>query len=339
MTTNCCSEALEKFEFGSAALRQRQVCDAIRFYRLAERLGYPPNECAAALWQCWMLKGEFERAWQESDRIAQMNLHDPYRFWEGQPWHGKNVMLRCLHGLGDTIQFVRYATLLRNSARSVTAQVHPQLVRLIEGVAGIDRVITWEQPEGDWDLAMEVTELPRAFRTTIDSIPVKKAYIEIPSANILSARSHVAPFQLPRIGLAWQSGNWDLARCIPPHLFNRLLSSLHCEFYVLQKGVRACDTGLKIRDLEAFAADVLDTAALMLNLSLIISVDTMTAHLAGALGKPLWLLLPFAGDWRWMLDRTDSPWYPSARLFRQKQPDDWEPVIAEVQAELSALCG
>ena len=163
------------FSLGQRLLSCRNVQDAIHAFDSAQRCGYSATECAAARWHCWMLLGRLERAWQESDFITSIGAPDPNRFWDGRSWHGQRVMLRCLHGLGDTIQFIRYAPLLRQTCRSLTVQTHPQLVTLLKGVSGVDHVCTWGngyvENASDWDMQMEVTELPRAFRTTSATIP------------------------------------------------------------------------------------------------------------------------------------------------------------------------
>lgn len=349
-------------------LRLCKIEDAVRCLREAERLGYDANECAAARWNCWMLSGQFELAWQESDQIARNGPEDPHRFWNGQSWAGKRVMLRCLHGLGDTIQFIRYAPLIRHTSSSLIAQVHPQLVTLIQGVSGIDKVITWgksaEVEERDWEMQMEVTELPRAFRSTISSLPTTIPYIQVAAERIewasglfgntrttehggsvsdLSEDAAVSCALFPpgrnlRIGVAWQSGPWDPARSISLDFLGPLFALRGCEFYSLQKEADLHEIRKRwpLRDLEIYAKDVRDTAALILNLDLVVAVDTMTAHLAGALGRPVWVLLPFRADWRWMLKRTDSPWYPTLRLFRQTEPGNWVPVIDAMIRRLQA---
>ena len=135
-----------------------------------------------------MLLGDFERAWHESDFISAKIFTDPNRYWDGRPWKGQHLMLRCLHGLGDTIQFIRYAAVLKQHCCSLTVQTHPQLVTLLQGVPGIDRVCTWGSSDledtSDWDLQMEVTELPRALRTTVGTIPATVPYIRVPKERI-----------------------------------------------------------------------------------------------------------------------------------------------------------
>lgn len=306
----------------------------------AQRLGYAAEECAAARWHCWMLLGNFERAWQESDFISVAGK-DSNRFWDGRSWSGRHVMLHCLHGLGDTIQFIRYAPMLKQSCRSLTVQTHPQLVTLLESVPGIDRVCTWgpdcAESASNWDMQMEVTELPRAFRTTVATIPAAAPYIPIPKERIEWGTNCIPFTRKMRVGIAWEAGPWNPARSIRLDELAPLLSCESCCFCGLQKGASLGDLGgpAPVFNPEAQSADVRDTAALILNLDLIVTVDTMTAHLAGALGRRVWILLPATADWRWMLERSDTPWYPSARLFRQRVPRDWRGVIETLRTALA----
>ncbi len=320
------------FERGRQLLADRQVKDALHCFDAAQRLGRDANECAAVRWYCWMLAGDFTRALEESDRIAASGAPDPHRFWDGSPWRGRHVMLRCLHGLGDTIQFIRYAPHLRETCSDLTVQTHPQLVTLLQGVPGVDRVISWGPgwPEDTaWDLQLEVNELLRVFRSSLSSIPREIPYICVTEERIHWAAQIIRAPQPLRLGLCWQAGPWDQERSIPFDDLSHLLAQYR--FFNLQKGI---ESGLLI-DAEKFASDVRDTAALISNLDLVITVDTLTAHLAGALGRPVWILLPFCADWRWMLQRDDSPWYPTARLFRQQRQGDWATLLAQVAEALS----
>jgi hypothetical protein len=336
------SSAAEVFACGEALLKDRTIPEAIECFNEAQRLGFDAAECAARRWDCWMLSGQLERAWEESDRIAASGAPDQHRFWLGQPWHGKRVMLRCLHGLGDTIQFIRYAPLLRATCCWLTVQTHPQLVTLIEGVPGVDNVITWgpgvPEEQRDWDIQMEIMELPRAFRTSLCSAPSSVPYINIPEERAWWAKSQFAGTGTSglRIGLVWESGSWDSARSIPLRDLWPLFISGDHEFYCLQKGadIREFQQKWPLRDLESRAVDVRDTAALIQHLDLVVSVDTMTAHLAGALGRPVWILLPLHANWRWMMRRNDTPWYPTARLFRQHNAGNWREVIDNVRQGL-----
>lgn len=334
-------QAANWYRRGEKLLEKRCVEEALECFRTAQRLGADSNRCAAARWQCWMLLGRFECAWAESDFIAASGQEDPHRFWDGQPWHERRLVLRCLHGLGDTIQFIRFAPLLRKTCSRLIVQAHPQLTALLEGVAGVDRVFTWGSgcAESEWDSQMEITELPRAFRTTADSVPVEIPYIRIPPHRMSWAAAQFPKRRGLRIGVCWQCGPWDHRRSIPLRAFRPLFSRFDHQVFSLQKNavLDQRQPGWQLHELESSARDVQDTAALISHLDLVISADTMTAHLAGALGCPVWIFLPFLADWRWMLHRPDTPWYPTARLFRQRRRGDWSNVIAEAAQALARL--
>lgn len=330
------------FVKGQRLLGSRQIPEAIDFFDLASKLGYDSNECASARWQCWMLLGDFERAWQESDQIAACGADGPQRFWDGASWNKRRVMLRCLHGLGDTIQFIRYAPLLRETCGHLIVQTHPELVSLLEGVQGIDRVVTWgpgyREDYSEWDMQMEVTELPRAFRTAVSTIPKTSPYITIPQERLVWASQRLLESGRPRIGIVWKAGPWNPARSVPFTQLIPLLNESGGDFYSLHNSIEENiqDAYPMLRDIGRHSADVRDTAAFIAHMDLTITVDTMTAHLAGALRRPVWILLPAEADWRWMLQRDNSPWYPSARLFRQDQQGDWGPILNELPAHLHA---
>jgi ADP-heptose:LPS heptosyltransferase len=325
-----------RFELAGERLRQRRIFEALAAYDEAEQCGFSPDQCASGRWMCWMLLGCFERAWQESRSIAERGAPDPHRLWDGQPFQGKHVMVRCLHGFGDAIQFVRYVPLLRRQAASVTVQTHPRLVSLMRGVQGADKVITWEEAEPSWNQQIEVMELPGAFRTTVRSIPCAVPYLAVEPWRVDLSRKLLGGKERPKVGLAWAAAAWDSSRSLPRDAVTALAQLNGFSFYSLQLGPEAAfcaDEMIAARSTEEIA----DTAADICNLDLVISVDTMLAHLAGALGKPVWTLLPFRADWRWMWDRDDSPWYPTMRLFRQPAAGDWGPVIERVAESLSNL--
>jgi hypothetical protein len=227
------ASACELFDKGAELLRDRNVPAALRCFYSAQQLGYDAKECAGARWNCWMLLGEFEKAWQESDLISSIGGRDAKQFWDGQPWDGKRVMLRCLHGLGDTIQFIRYAPLLKEHCRSLFVQTHPQLVNLVKGVPGVDRVFTWgidyREDFSSWDMQMEITELPRAFRSDPANIPLTP-YVQVPAERVRWASRWFDGANLPRIGVAWEAGPWDPARSISLSELSPLFALDLCRF-------------------------------------------------------------------------------------------------------------
>ena len=336
------ASAKRMFQQAHRQLDVRDVQGALSQFDAAQAVGYPENECAAGRWQCWMLLGQFQQAWQESQRIADSRQADRDQLWSGESWRDRRLMLRCLHGLGDTIQFIRYVQLLREQCQWLAVQTHPELVRLVQCVKGPDAVFSWpvdnDKEPGPWDLQMEVTQLPFAFRTTLETISQttpQSPYISIPQHAIENAGAQIdLKSRRPKVGLVWNSGPFDASRNVPTELVASLFE-LDCDFYSLQKGVPFPTLfSERVIDLLAHIQDVLDTAAYMKQLDLVITVDTMTAHLAGALNVPVWIMLPAKADWRWMLKRTDSPWYPTARLFRQSEHNTWQPVIEQIQHEL-----
>jgi hypothetical protein len=292
-----------------------------------------------------MLGGDFEAAWQESDAIQLRGAPDPHRFWNGNHFRGARVIVRSLHGFGDTVQMLRYAPMLREKASKVIFEVTPRFVELAHHFHGVENVITWgadapaETPA--WDVQVEVTELPYIFRTTVTDLPLSTSYLQLPqqamqyAANAM-ARS-CAGSRRPRIGMVWAGGDWNPQRSIPFALLEPLLKDQTVEFWNLQGGVAAQEAaGAAIRNATAECGDgLLSLAATIANLDLVITVDTLAAHLAGALGKPAWVLLQHAADWRWMTERNDSPWYPKLRLFRQRRARDWTSVFEEVRNSLA----
>ncbi len=330
---------------GDELLELREPALALNLYNRAWNIGADPVACAARRWTCWMLLGDLARAWRESDLIDTLAVKSKTQLWDGSSFRNKRVLVRCLHGFGDAVQFIRYACMLREQAAKVIVQAHPALVNLLRTSNGIDEAITWpDPPDGNhhWDQQIEVMELPRAFRTTLATIPAKVPYLFVPPARVLAAEQTFAKRDKLRIGIIWKSSSYDPNRDISPSLLIPAILSHGCELYSLQHGLSTIELlelqrqyGLRI--LRSFYDGVIGTAAYMRCMDLIISVDTFAAHLAGALAVPTWVLLPFAADWRWMLQRSDSPWYPSMRLWRQESPGDWYAVVEKIRPALTTL--
>jgi|SRR5579871_4413588 len=328
------------------AFSKRCITECLQLLHRAERAGYPPDECAAYRWQCWMLLGRFEDAWRESDAIVGRGQPDPNRLWDGRPFRGKRVIIRCLHGFGDALQFLRYGALLRREAASVLVQTHPQLVSLLRGASFVDDVTTWTDGPGfcpdDWDQQIEVMELTRAFRTTVDCIPADVPYLSVPPVFQRESCDRLGPKSCPRIGLLWAGGGWDDSRNVPlsellPALDVRGLDLISFQRGTSRAELARLDPHGTVRDLSGDSPDVTHFAADLMHIDLLITVDTMAAHLAGALARPVWMLLPYQADWRWMLDRDDTPWYPTMRLFRQLTPGDWRGPVRKIAAALEEL--
>lgn len=313
------------------------IAEALKLFYAAENAGHNPDTCAAGRWTCYMLTGDYEAAWRESDAIEARGNPDPYRFWNGESLAGKNILLRCLHGLGDTIQFIRYAPLIRAGASTLTIEAQPKLKLLLQEANLADRVITWGEPEPPWDQQIEVNELPRIFRATPSSIPQNVPYLHWGGTAPVAAS---ASEQSLRVGIAWAASHFNPSRTVPLSLLAPLFDTPGTLFFSVQAGPEFADIqpwAHQVQSLTEESTCILQVANEMQRLDLIITVDTMTAHLAGALGRRTWTLLPFACDWRWMIGRCDTPWYPTMRLFRQRTPGDWQTAVQEVQKELKKL--
>ncbi len=318
-------------------LSQMRIAEALGLFHAAESAGENPDVCAAGRWTCYMLTGNYESAWLQSDKIEARGNPDPYRFWNGQTLAGKDILLRCLHGLGDTIQFIRYAPLIKAQARTLTVEAQPKLKRLLEKANIADEVITWGEKEPPWNQQIEVNELPRIFRTTLLSIPSNVPYLRFEQPPPATGQNEGQPL---RVGFAWAASDFNRARTVPLELLASLFGTPGALFFSVQAGSEFAQVqpwAAQVKSLTEESTCILRVAREMNNLDLIITVDTMTAHLAGALGRRTWTLLPFACDWRWMLNRSDTPWYPTMRLFRQPMPGNWEPVIQQVRQELGNL--
>jgi hypothetical protein len=304
----------------------RQVRRAIPLFQRALDGGFRPGHCSLRLWECWMLLGKFERAWAQSDRDGFGHLrieHIPRR----------RIAIRCSRGFGDAIQFLRYAPLLQQHCGSVAVFARDRLLALLEAMPGIEQIGLLEQL--DDERAVEASDLPLLFRSTVATLPRTVPYI----AGI---HPHPRLREEFTVGIAWGAGDWNRSRSIPLREFAPLAEIPGVTLFALQRGPEAGQlksAPFRIHDAEPENSDMLHTAALISRLDLIITVDTMVAHLAGALGRPVWTLLQYIADWRWMLGREDTPWYPSMRLFRQANPGDWRGVIRDVAAELRSHAG
>jgi len=289
-------------------------------------------------WLDAMRRGDFAAAWKISDALLPATREQDHRvvprheqsIWDGRSVAGKRVLVRCYHGLGDTIQFIRYAALLKRVAAQVIVWMQPSLIPLLRSVAGFDLLLPLHDgaPEVEYDVDVELNELPYLFRTTLDTIPADVPYVRVDRASLPYANEKI------RIGLIWQSGDWDTTRSIPFRLLQPLAKLPNVQWHILQRDARRAGWDGEF-GVSSGGDNPLDDARIMRALDLVISVDTMTAHLAGALGRPPWTLLPFNADWRWMKDRLDSPWYPTMRLFRQKLEGDWGSVIEELTTSIA----
>ena len=263
--------------------------------------------------------------------------------WQGETFAGRTLLLYAEAGLGDTMQFVRYLPMAAEKGGSIVLQVQPPLVPLLRANTNVT-VVPLGEPSPRFDLHLPLIGLPRVFGTTLDNIPAAIPYLRADAAKLSQWRGTLDDKTSLRVGVVW-SGNprhkGDRLRSLAAEELLPELMMPDVKLYSLQKDLRASDApavaalGQGIVDLAPVLADFSDTAAAVTALDLVITVDTSVAHLAGALGRPVWILLPYALDWRWMRDREDTPWYPSMRMFRQRAPQVWDDVIARVSAELA----
>ena len=296
-----------------------------------------------------LLSGDYINGWKEYEwrieipDIPVRKFHQPV--WDGSVLPDKTLLIHAEQGMGDVIQFVRYTALAQKRVGRIILDCHEPLARLLSDMNGVDQVVSTGSMLPLFDVHIPLLSLPGVLGATPDNIPNDMPYLKADEGLIDIWRKKISTEKY-RVGLVW-AGNPrhedDHNRSIKLSAFTSLLKIPQVTFYSLQKerpvtqsmdvteGIDLIDTGTKLSD---FA----DTAALIAHLHLIISVDTAVAHLAGAMGKPVWLLLPFAPDWRWMLERVDTPWYPSMRIFRQSRPGDWDGVLDAVEQALKEKC-
>ena len=288
---------------------------------------------------------QYEARWNVSQFLRQRRNFVP-PLWIGQePLDGRTILLHAEQGFGDTLQFVRYVPLVAQRGATVLLEVQAPLKSLLAATAGAAQVFAGGEPLPAFDCQCPLMTLPLAFGTEVSTIPTDVPYVTPPADRSERWRARLAAVARPRVGLVWsgrpthlndRNRSIDLRRLLP------LLADPRPWFVSLQRDLRPHDETVlrahsRILDLAAELTDFADTAAAIGALDLVIAVDTAVVHLAGAMGKPVWILLPHAVDFRWMYGRDDSPWYPTARLFRQPAPGNWDDVIARVARALYAF--
>lgn len=328
---------------------QGQLAEAEAAYRraIAVEAGYPEAHKNLAL--LLLLRGDFGPGWKEYEwrwrcehfKHARWNVEQA--LWDGSDLRGRTILLHAEQGFGDTIQFIRYLPLVAARAGGVIFECGPELRRLLQGAAGVTRWLAAGDPPPPYDVHCPLMSLPRALGTTAENIPGGGAYLRADAVGKEWWRKELAgDRQRLKVGLVWAgrpTNRNNLSRSITLQMLAPLGQVPGVSFYSLQKGearaqARQPPAGMELIDRSAELRDFADTAALLANLDLVIAVDTAVVHLAGAMGKRVWMLLPFMPDWRWQLGREDSPWYPTVRLFRQTTNGEWQSVIQRVAAAL-----
>ena len=336
----------------SALIQIRRFEEAIAAYRRVKMIDGNHAEAELGLGHLHLLMGNFEAGWvgQEARlKIASTSYPKfPEPRWLGdEPIEGKTILLYTDEGLGDLIQFARYIPMLAARGAIVIVVVANAAHRLLSGFPGISQCIAKSagEPLPAFDMHSPLSSLPLAFRTRLDTIPCSLSYLPPPAETLVQAwERRLGPHDRLRVGLVWSGNpqhNKDHKRSIPLRMLSRILE-VDATFVSLQKDPRPHDQAVlgersDIIDLTAQLTDLSETAALVTCLDLVITVDTSVAHLAGALGCPTWILLPHTPDYRWLLDRDDSPWYPTVRLFRQSETRDYDEVLDRVRSELQKL--
>ena len=334
---------------GNALTDLRRPDDALSSYDRAIALA--PDH-AEAHWNRSLLllaRGDFARGFAEYEwRKRRAGWTDRRDFTQplwlgGGDIAGKIILLHAEQGYGDTIQFVRYAPLVAARGAKVVLELQASVKPLLSGMDGVSAVIGRGEMLPAFDLHCPLMSLPSAFKTTLDTIPATTPYLYAPPDRIETWRSRLPGGR--KAGVAWSGSPThknDHNRSIALRKLAPLLACKDIQFVSLQRDLRDGDAAIlqdspNVLSLGADLRDFADTAAVISLLDLVISVDTGVAHLAGALEKPVWILLPFNAEWRWLEDRDDSPWYASARLFRQPKVDDWESVVTRVRDTLATL--
>ncbi|MBF0329840.1 MAG: tetratricopeptide repeat protein [Nitrospirae bacterium] len=314
------------------------------FHRaLALDIAYPEAHFNRAL--TLLLLGNFKEGWEEHEwrwekgdyLIHHRDFSQPH--WNGSDIKGKTILLHAEQGYGDTLQFIRYAPLIAQMGAKVIVECQPALVSLLKNTAGVNAAVSKGEAIPDFDLHCPILSLPLAFKTELSSIPANIPYIR-PSEEIIAKWEKRIGGNKDRlkVGISW-AGNPehrnDRNRSCGFEVMKQLLDIQGIDFYSLQVLNKTGGVHPKLIDFTEEIRSFEDTAGLISSLDLIVAVDTAVGHLGGAMGKEVWIMLPYVPDWRWLIDRDDSPWYPSMRLFRQTEPSDWNAVIDKIFYSLS----
>ena len=295
--------------------------------------------------------GDFDNGWKsyewrwKEDSFPSPRRNFPHPLWLGkESLHGRTILLHSEQGLGDTLQFCRYVPLVAELGARVILEVEQPLLALFEQLQGVSEFVAKGLLLPEFEFQAPLLSMPLAFKTKLDTIPGKQKYLVADARKVEAWQQKLGPKRMPRIGLVWsgrpEHQNDKLRSIKLSELIQYLPSAL--EYITLQKELRPSDreTLESYNNIACYGEelkDFTDTAALCELMDVVISVDTSVAHLSGALGRPTWIMLPFIPDWRWLLDRTDSPWYQSVKLYRQETEDDWKGVLKKINHDLCLL--
>jgi len=325
------------YNLGNVLRDQRRLDEALTHYRhaIAARPDFPDAHHNAAL--ALLSRGQMQEGWEEFEwrwataEFSAARRGFPCPRWRGEAAAGRTLLIHAEQGFGDTLQFCRYAAAAAERGMRVVLEVQKPLVRLLRSLDGVDQVIARGDEPPEFDLHCPMLSLPLAMGT----IPAEAAYLRADPVLAAAWRTRLAAIEGLRVGLVWAgkpSNTADSRRSLDPRRLAPLFEPRGPRFFSLQKDGPAAPGDLI--DVMGEMDDFADTAALIVNLDLVIAVDTAVAHLAAALGKKVWLLDRFDACWRWLTGRRDSPWYPTLRIYRQPRPGDWDAVLAEVAGDL-----
>jgi tetratricopeptide (TPR) repeat protein len=345
------------YNLGVALRAQGKWDDGLACLEQALRLNPNAADAHLARSAAWLETCDFQRGWaeyewrQRSPNFAIRPLPQARPTWDGSPLHGRTILLRAEQGLGDTIQFIRYAAVLAGQGGRVLAEVQPRLIPLLRTCPGIEQLIPQGQAPPPFDVQIFLLSLPRVLGTNLDNVPATVPYLAAEAEWVAKWRQELSGIAGFKIGISWKGNptkELDQFRSTRLMEFARLAQVNGVHLFSLQKGPGKEELDMvaeqfPITDLgsrldEATGA-FMDTAAVLQSLDLVITVDTALAHLAGALGVPVWVALTVNPDWRWLRDRSDSPWYPTMRLFRQTRVGDWGDVFVRMRDAVRARMG
>jgi hypothetical protein len=334
---------------GVVLVREGRLEEALPYQRRAVALRGDSAEIHCALGGTLLMMGRLDEGWPEYEwrwKLAgTRELPRQCPRWTGTSLAGRTILLDCEQAYGDTLQFIRYAELLKRQGATVIVECMEAIASLLARCPGVDRVVVAGQPLPDVDVHIPLLSLPTIFRTSLESIPADVPYLRPDPALVESWKNELSSRRELKIGIAWQGNPGqasDRFRSFPLAQFAAIARMPDVQLHSLQMGsgreqLSAFGEPSPVVDLGDRLGDFHDTAAIVSNLDLLITCDSAPAHLAGALGIKVWVALTLIPDWRWMLGRNDSPWYPSMRLFRQNRPGDWDAVFRNIQAALGEL--
>jgi len=355
----CCRKALAinprqpiaHNNLGNILASQGNYDEAVEGFAEALRLKF---DYASARWNLALLrllKGDFLRAWPDYEYRWQLSGFIPRHFdrprWDGVPLQGKTILLYPEQGLGDTLQVIRYASLVQQRGGTVLLECQPPLVQLLTDVAGVSQVVPTGSPLPPFEVHAPLLSLPGLFGTTLATIPANVPYLHADPDRVAHWRKELEPVRGFKVGIVWQGSPThenDRQRSVPLERLAPLAGLEEVRLVSLQVGAgteQLAQTGQRLGVIDLGGRfdprSLADAAAVLPSLDLVVTVDTAMAHLAGGLGVPVWVSLPFVPEWRWLLERVDSPWYPTMRLFRQSRPGDWNEVFRRIATEVRGV--